>query len=179
MKTENKSQRVMSLITLCALFALPLAATETRAESNCQSFDEQLSAVSITPFGAANGVAHISLGGGAQVPVQATSVLLGTAENFDPLNPAPIQFRRAGQLFFPPGPGLNANVLTVVLDTTGVPTGFNTFDLTGKARFTGGVGSFEFAHGKADFVGTAVIDLNTGQVQTDATLLGKICGVDG
>ena len=163
---------------LLAVSVLFLISTAPRAESNCQSFEEQLSASGLTPYGGFNGGASVSLGGGVPELAQVTSVIIGSAENFDPANPAPIEIRRAGGLLFKPSIDGSVNVLTVVLDAVGVPIGLDTFSVSGQVRFTGGVGRFEHAHGKASFNGTSVIDLMTGQVQFDAALSGKICNVD-
>ncbi len=169
-----KMNPFFALLAICVLF---LVSTAPRAESNCQSYEEQLSASGLTPYGGFNGGASISFGGGVPELAQATSVIVGSAESFDPANPGPIEIRRAGELFFAPSIDGTVNVLTAVLSVTGVPTGPDTFSISGKVRFSGGVGRFEHAHGKASINGSSVIDLMTGQVQFNAVLSGKICNV--
>jgi len=173
----SKNHKVMPLLGLLAVCVLFLVSTAPRAESNCQSYEEQLSATALTPFGGFNGGASISFGGGVPELAQATSVILGSAENYNPANPGPIEFRRGGQLFFSPNIDGSVNVLTAVLDAVGEPIGPDTFSISGRARLSGGVGRFEHAHGKASLSGTAVIDLMTGQTQMNAVLSGKICNV--
>ena len=175
---ESKNYKVSSLLALLAVCALFLVSTAPRAESNCQSNEEQLSASGLTPYGGFNGGASSSFDGGAPELAQATSVILGSAQNFDPANPGPIELSRAGELFFAPSIDGSVNLLTAVLDVVGVPIGPDTFSISGKVRFTGGVGRFEHAHGKASIYGFAVIDLMTGQVQFNAALSGRICNVN-
>ncbi len=163
-----------ALLAICVLF---LVSTAPRAESNCQSYEEQLSVSALTPFGGFNGGASISFGGGVPELAQATSVILGSAENFFPANPGPIEIRRAGELFFAPNIDGSVNLLTAILDAVGVPIGPDTFSISGQVRFSGGVGRFEHAHGKASINGSAVVDLMTGQTQFNAVLSGKICNV--
>ncbi len=176
---RGKHYKFIPLLGLLALFVLFLISTAPRAEGNCQSYEEQLSASGLTPFGGFNGGASVSFGGGVPELAQATSVIIGSAENFDPANPGPIEIRRAGELFFAPNIDGSVNVLTAVLSVVGVPTGPDTFSVSGRVRITGGVGRFENAHGKASINGSSVVDLMTGQVQFNATLSGKICNVDG
>ncbi len=171
---DHKVNPFLALLAVCVLF---LVSTAPRAESNCQSYEEQLSASGLTPYGGFNGGASISFGGGVPEPAQATSVIIGSAENFDPANPGPIEIRRAGELFFAPSIDGTVNVLTAVLSVVGTPTGPDTFSISGRVRFTGGVGRFKHAYGKASINGSSVIDLMTGQVQFNAVLSGKICNV--
>ena len=179
MHNENinsyRTKFYLALSIIAGLF-LAMVSTQSFGHSNCQSYEEQLSASGLTPFGVFNGGASVSFGGNTPEQALAGSVIMGSA-NFDPTNPGPIVLKRAGELIFAPGITGIPNVLTVIVKSAGTPTGPNTFDINGRLRFTGGVGKFEHARGKAKMTGSATVDLVTGLTQLTATLEGKICGI--
>lgn len=165
----------LSFITAAVLV---VASPLSWGHANCQSYEEQLVASGQTPFGGFNGGASVSFGGNLPEQALATSVIL-KADDFDPSNPGPILLKRAGSLLFAPGMDGSTNLLTVVIKATGVPTGPTTFAIDGKVRFTGGVGKFEHARGRASFNGDATVDPNTGFTEITASISGKICRANG
>lgn len=148
------------------------------ANDNCRSWIEQLSVTGPTPFGPFNGAAMVSIGGEAPVSVLAGATLLGSA-HFDPANPGPLAQKRAGQLLFPPGANGSIDILTARTDVMGVPTGPGTFAISGRVKFTGGVGRFEQSYGGANLTAVANVDLATGFTQFNATVKGNICEGNG
>ena len=153
---------------------LLLVSTAVLADSDCQSYYEELDVLGPTPLGPFNGGASISIGGGAPVSALATAALLDSV-SYDPASPGPISVKRAGQLLLPPGPDGSINTITAIVAADGEPAGPGVFSVTGKVKFTGGAGDFERSFGKAKMTGDAVVDLNTGETHLSAILTGKIC----
>ena len=176
-ESNNNIYQMIPILALLAVFLLLGAVNNSWADSACQSYYEELSVTSITPFGAFNGGALIIIGDGNPEQAMATAVILGSADGFDPNNPEPISVTRAGELFFMPGLDGSVHALTAIVKAEGIPSSPNTFDVSGKVRFTGGVGRYENAHGHASINGVSTVDLQTAETTFNALLIGKICGV--
>lgn len=152
------------IVVTCGLFS---AAPASAADSDCVAFTDTLHSSSPSPIGSFTGVAQVTIGG------QATTAGF-TATPFGELvfaadGSATAKF--ADIWVFPNGALLATNRAMAV--PTGNP---GEFRVVGRITFTGGIGIYQNAEGKADFQGILQA-FPDGTVQGSTTVKGKLCGL--